>query len=83
MWSLRTSQTVAAPRLRRITAPSLVVHATADTGVFESDARALFDALGTTDKRIELIKADHYLLEPAGARTQAADLITAWIKDHS
>ena len=83
MWSLRTSQTAAAPHLRRITVPSLVVHATADTGVFESDARALFDALGATDKRLEFIRADHYLLEPAGARTQAADLITAWIKDHS
>ncbi|MDR2983681.1 MAG: lysophospholipase, partial [Nocardiopsaceae bacterium] len=79
MWSLRTSQCTAAPHLRRITVPSLVVHATADTGVFESDARALFDALGSADKRLELIKADHYLLEPAGARTQAADLIAGWV----
>src|SRR5207245_6066145 len=52
MWSLRTSQCTAAPHLRRITVPSLVVHATADTGVFESDARALFDAIGAADKRI-------------------------------
>jgi pimeloyl-ACP methyl ester carboxylesterase len=83
MWSLRTSQCTAVPHLRRITVPSLVVHATADTGVFESDARALFDALGAADKRLELVTADHYLLEPAGARTQAADLIAAWVKDHS
>jgi pimeloyl-ACP methyl ester carboxylesterase len=79
MWSLRTSQCTAAPHLRRITVPSLVVHASADTGVFESDARALFHAMGATDKRLEFIKADHYLLEPAGARTQAADLIAAWV----
>ncbi len=78
MWSLRTSQCTATPHLRRITVPSLVVHATADTGVFESDARALFDGIGAADKRIEFIKADHYLLEPTGARTQAADLIAAW-----
>jgi pimeloyl-ACP methyl ester carboxylesterase len=78
MWSLRTSQCTAAPHLRRISVPSLVVHASADTGVFESDARALFEALGAEDKRLEVIKADHYLLEPAGARTQAADLIDAW-----
>ena len=79
MWSLRTSQCTAAPHLRRITVPSLVVHATADTGVFESDARALFDAMGATDKRLEFIKGDHYLLAPDGARTQAADLIAGWV----
>ncbi|MFD0852815.1 alpha/beta hydrolase, partial [Actinomadura adrarensis] len=45
MWSLRTSQCVAAPHLARITVPSLVVHATADTCVYESDARAILDAL--------------------------------------
>ena len=83
MWSLRTSQCTAAPHLRRITVPSLVVHATADTGVFESDARALFDAIGAADKRLEFINADHYLLEPAGARTQAADLIAAWLAGKS
>ncbi|HEX6933918.1 MAG TPA: alpha/beta hydrolase [Streptosporangiaceae bacterium] len=79
MWSLRTSQCTAAPHLRRITVPSLVVHATADTGVFSSDARALYDAIGGADKRLEFIKADHYLLEPAGARAQAADLIASWV----
>ena len=34
MWSLRTSQCTAAPHLARITQPALVIHATADTGVF-------------------------------------------------
>lgn len=81
MWSLRTSQCTAAPHLARITVPSLVVHASADACVYESDARALFDALGAADRRLEFISADHYLLEPAGARTQAADLITAWVAD--
>ncbi|HEX9030270.1 MAG TPA: alpha/beta hydrolase [Streptosporangiaceae bacterium] len=79
MWSLRTSQCSAAPHLARITVPSLVVHATADACVYDSDARALLYALGSADKKLELIKADHYLLEPAGARTQAADLIAAWV----
>jgi hypothetical protein len=35
--------------------------------------------MGSADKRLEFIRADHYLLEPAGARTQAADLIAAWV----
>ena len=79
MWSLRTSQCTAAPHLARITLPALVIHATADTGVYESDARALYEALAAPDKTLEFIKADHYLQEPAGAREQAADLIAAWV----
>jgi alpha-beta hydrolase superfamily lysophospholipase len=79
MWSLRTSQCIAAPHLARIALPSLVIHATADACVYDSDARALFDALIAPDKRLEYIKADHYLQEPDGARTQAADLIADWV----
>ena len=79
MWSLRTSQCTAAPHLARITRPALVIHATADTGVYESDARALYGALAAPDKTLEFIKADHYLQEPDGARSQAADLIAAWV----
>jgi pimeloyl-ACP methyl ester carboxylesterase len=83
MWSLRTSQCTAAPHLARITVPSLVIHATADTGVHASDARSLYEALATPDKTLELIKADHYLQEPARARTDVADLIAAWVGRHS
>ena len=82
MWSLRTSQCTAAPHLARIMLPSLVVHASADACVYESDARALLHAIGAADKRLDFIRADHYLLEPDGARTQAADLIAAWVADH-
>jgi pimeloyl-ACP methyl ester carboxylesterase len=79
MWSLRTAQCTAAPHLARITVPSLVIHATADTGVYDSDARVLYAGLAAHDKTLELIKADHYLQEPAGARADAADLIAAWV----
>ncbi len=78
MWSLRTSQCTAAPHLARVTLPSLVVHATADACVYESDARALYDALAAADKQLEFIRADHYLTDPADARAQAADLLAAW-----
>jgi pimeloyl-ACP methyl ester carboxylesterase len=83
MWSLRTSQCTAAPHLRRITVPSLVVHATADTGVYDSDARSIARNLAAADKRLERVKADHYLREPDGARAEAADLIAAWVADRS
>jgi pimeloyl-ACP methyl ester carboxylesterase len=79
MWSLRTSQCTAAPHLAKITVPSLVVHATADACVYESDARGLYAALGAADRTIEFIRADHYLQEPEGSRELAADLIAAWV----
>ena len=50
MWSLRTSQCTAAPHLARITGPALVVHATADACVYDSDARALYDAIAAADR---------------------------------
>ena len=78
MWSLRTSQCTAAPHLARITVPSLVIHATADTGVYDSDARALYAALAAPDKTLEFLRADHYLQEPAGIRAEAADLVATW-----
>jgi pimeloyl-ACP methyl ester carboxylesterase len=83
MWSLRTSQCTAAPHLGRITVPSLVIHASADACVYASDARAVADAIAAADKRLEVIRADHYLQEPAGARTEAADLIAAWVAARS
>jgi pimeloyl-ACP methyl ester carboxylesterase len=79
MWSLRTSQCTAAPHLARITVPSLVVHATADACVYESDARALYGAIAAADKTLEFLRADHYLHEPGGSRPEVADLIAAWV----
>jgi len=79
MWSLRTSQCIAAPHLAKITVPSLVLHATADACVYDSDARGLHDAIGASDKKLLYLKADHYLQEPAGARDMAADLIAEWV----
>ncbi|MQA94638.1 MAG: alpha/beta hydrolase [Streptosporangiales bacterium] len=83
MWSLRTSQCRAAPHLARITVPSLVVHATADTGVFESDVRAILDALAAADKSLEYVAGDHYFAEREGARAEVADLVAAWVADRA
>ncbi|MEU8135118.1 alpha/beta hydrolase [Streptodolium elevatio] len=83
MWSLRTSQCTAAPHLARITVPSLVVHATADTCVYGSDARTLYDALAAPDKSLEFVKADHYLQDPPTARPRAADLVAGWLADRT
>jgi esterase/lipase len=82
MWSLRTSQCIAAPHLAKITMPSLVLHATADACVYESDARGLYNAIAAPDKELVFLKADHYLQEPASAREEAADLIAEWVAGH-
>lgn len=78
MWSLRTAQTRAEPHLARIDCPALVVNADADTGVFPSDAQAVYRALASTDKTRHDIDTDHYFLTP-GARDQQADLVAEWI----
>ncbi len=79
MWSLETSQCRAEPHLARVTVPSIVINADADTGVFPSDAARIFDAVGSTDKQLVEVSGDHYLLEPADARPDTAELIADWV----
>jgi pimeloyl-ACP methyl ester carboxylesterase len=78
MWSLRLAQTRAEPHLARITCPALVINAEADTGVFPSDARRIYDALAGADKAQASIDTDHYFTTP-GARDEQADTIAGWI----
>lgn len=82
MWSLRESQCRGAPHLQRITVPSLVINATADTGIYPGDAQILFAALAAKDKTFDQINADHYLASPATARPDAANRIAAWLAAH-
>ena len=81
MWSLRESDCCGAPHLAKIIQPSLVVQSLADTGCFPSDARAIYDSLGASDRRLELVPGDHYLEAPEGARDAVADLIAGWLSD--
>jgi pimeloyl-ACP methyl ester carboxylesterase len=78
MWSLRHAQTRAEPHLGRITCPALVINAEADTGVFPSDAKRIYDALAGNDKDQASIDTDHYFTSP-GARSELADTIAKWI----
>ncbi len=81
MWSLEDSQCRAEPHLRRITQPSLLVQSLADTGIFPSDARALFDAMGADDKSLELVAGDHYFSDRA-SQEDLADLVATWLRAH-
>jgi fermentation-respiration switch protein FrsA (DUF1100 family) len=81
MWSLDDSRCGGATHLAEITVPALVVQATMDTGVFPSDATAIFDALRSEDKQRVDLPGDHYFREPAGARDRLADLIAGWVSE--
>ena len=78
MWSLRHAQTRAEPHLARVDCPALVINADADTGVFPSDAKRIYDALASGDKTHVSIDTDHYFTTP-GARSEQADTIAKWI----
>ncbi|QLL07974.1 alpha/beta hydrolase [Mycobacterium vicinigordonae] len=78
MWSLRTAQTRAEPHLNRITCPALVINAEADTGVYPSDAKRIYDALACTDKSQATVDTDHYFTTP-GARDEQADIVAEFL----
>lgn len=60
MWSLETSKCKGAEQLAKFRLPALVVQGLADTGVFPSDARKIFDNLGSADKELHMITGAHY-----------------------
>lgn len=79
MWSLEEAQCRTAEYLPLIDLPALVVQPTADSGVFPSDARAIHEGLGSTDKRLVEMAGDHYFRTPDGTRDAVADLIAGWV----
>lgn len=81
MWSLEASDCQGAPHLARLTVPALVLQSDADTGVFPSDAQAIYGALASEDKTLAFFSGDHYLTAPGGARAAAVAKIDQWLKD--
>ncbi len=81
MWSLEESQCRSSEYLGLIETPALVIQADADTGVFPSDAQAIFDGLGAADKQLVTLPGDHYFREPDGARNDVAELIASWVAE--
>ena len=80
MWSLSESQCRAELHLPRVTQPALVIQSMADQGCFPSDAHAIHDQLGSSDKTLHFMAGDHYLLSPANARDEVADYVAAWLE---
>ena len=79
MWSLKSSPCRGAPHLAKIAVPALVIQSLADTGVFPSDAKGIFNLLGSEDKELHMTEGDHYLTSPPSARTIHADMIAEWL----
>ena len=79
MWSLETSHCRGEERLAKLELPSLVIQSMADTGVFPSDARKIFQALAAADKTLEFLPGAHYFEDAEQNRERVADAMTAWI----
>ena len=60
MWSLETSKCQGTEQLAKLTLPALVVQSTGDMGVFPSDARAIFEAVASADRKLEMVPGAHY-----------------------
>jgi esterase/lipase len=59
--------------------PCLVVQGLADTGVFPTDAKKIFDNIGSADKDLHLITGAHYFEDSRQVRDAAADLLCEWV----
>src|SRR5688572_18473832 len=79
MWSLETSKCQGADQLAKFRMPALVVQGRADTGVFPSDAKKIFDNLGTADKDLQMITGAHYFEDSRKVRDDMADLLCGWV----
>ena len=79
MWSLEYAQCRAELHLPRIKVPALVLQSLADTGVFPSDARAIFEQIGSTQKDLQFFAGDHYLTAPESARDEVTERICSWV----
>jgi pimeloyl-ACP methyl ester carboxylesterase len=80
MWSLETSKCQGPEQLAKFAIPALVIQSRADQGVFLSDARKMFEAVGSQDKTVELIPGNHYLEDGPDYRHRAAQIIAEWLK---
>ncbi|HTO07472.1 MAG TPA: alpha/beta hydrolase [Myxococcota bacterium] len=77
-WSGLSSHAKLADTMPSVKVPSLILHATADTEIRLSQARAIRDACGASDVEYhELKRAPHYL---EGHRREAMELCASWLR---
>ena len=84
-WSGVSSNADVVRNAGRVTIPSLVLYYRGDNGIFPSDARAAFEALAASDKRLASSPGDHYgfgvgTQERSGAPHALAQIV-AWLRE--
>lgn len=80
MWSLEFDVLNVARHLPNVKVPSLVLQGTADKGVFPTNALALHEFLGASDKSLTWIKGGGHYLEGAHL-DQAVSAIDRWLRE--
>jgi pimeloyl-ACP methyl ester carboxylesterase len=80
MWSLETSKCQGGEQLATFDMPCLVVQGLTDLGVFPSDAKQIFESIGSRDKQLEMLTGTHYFDGSLEERNAAALLVSDWVK---
>jgi alpha-beta hydrolase superfamily lysophospholipase len=81
-FGLSSTNALAEPNLARTSVPVLVVQGTADQGVFNTDARALFDAAGTADKTLHWSEGGlHFFAGQPDHQAAVLDEIDNWLTE--
>jgi hypothetical protein len=81
-WSALSSNATVERTGPEMVLPSLLVTYTADNCVFPSDFDGIVQAVGSTDKRVDSLAADHYGNPvDGGARAAAVQLLDPWLRE--
>jgi hypothetical protein len=86
-WSVHRSRATIAEAGPEMTLPTLLIAYSGDNCVFPSDVQEIVDNLGSTEKAVDVVAADHYGNAVDGRspdghrRDHAATLLDAWLRD--
>lgn len=85
-WSGLSSKADLERNVKSISAPSLLVNATRDREVMPADAKRVFEAMASSDKRLVEMNARHYFeAEPGdagpGDADEMLDVVIPWIRE--
>lgn len=80
MWSLQDSPVRFELIAADFSLPTLVVQTTGDVGVFPSNAKHIYDMVGSKAKELRLIPGEHFFEDGQENLEAAADLIVQWTK---
>jgi pimeloyl-ACP methyl ester carboxylesterase len=83
MWSLTDAQCRGTENFKKITVPSLVLQSTSDKGVFPSDAQAIYDSLGASDRTLRFLPGGHFFEGKGDSQEAPASFIAEWTSERA